>query len=236
MKRNILILIAACILSFSIGWISKPAPVLKTADLGSLLSGLRDGDSITLTEREIATGGITQNDSITPASKTIEAKDGGAFYWRGLSWFGQGGPEAATQHQGLNFDKNGELSSVGTNKGTGILERFWSWLKSVFWTVILIGLPLLFVGGLLVAYNPGGIGSYISRFVGWITGPIGAIFEFIHSHVTAKAPLATLQAAVDNFPTLINALPSRAPADTGEGFTDGQKATVLTIHSNTHQA
>jgi hypothetical protein len=52
--------------------------------------------------------------------------------------------------------------------------------------------------------------------------------------VEAKTTATTLQAAIDNFPTVIQALPARQPNEVGEGFTSGQKATVLTLHSQTH--
>lgn len=232
MKKFIPAVLILCVISFGLGWTLKPAPA-PHSDLAAIVAGMKEGDSFTLSEKELVTGGLEQRDSITPATKAIDAKDSG--WWnRTFSWWGQGGPEAATQHQGMSFDKSGNIATIGANKGTGVLERFWDWVKSVFWLVVIGGFVILVGGGLLIAFNPGGIGSWVSRALGWITGPIGAIYEAIHAHVTAKAPLAALQAAVDGFPGLIDALPSRDIAMSGEGFTDGQKKTVKTIHANTH--
>jgi hypothetical protein len=166
----------------------------------------------------------------------IEAKDGGGWWNRTFSWFGQGGTEAATQHQGIQVDAKGGMS-IGANKGTGVLERFWAWLRGAFWTVLIVGAVLLVVPAILVAIPAtSGIGSVMLRVVASIFGPLGSLVEWIRGKIVYQKPLTTLQAAVDAFPTLIQALPGRQPTDAGEGFTPAQKQAVLTIHSETHTA
>ena len=246
MKRSIPVIIIVAVLAFILGGVIGESGNTTTSitPFQQILSELKEGDSLTFSQQDMQDGGLIQHDTVTPSSHSIEATDK-AFYFRGLSWWGLGGPEAAAKHQGIQVNpETGNLESVGTNRGYGILESFWSWVKSTFWTVLVIGLLLLLVPAvLMVIPATSGIGSAILRVIASVFGPLGSLVEWIRGKVLYQAPLKDSATAVEDlvksgqdFKNLVEAYPTRSVTSSGEGFTTGQKTEIVEDFTKAHAA
>jgi hypothetical protein len=157
-----------------------------------------------------------------------------AVYLRVLSWWGQGGPEAATKHQGIGVGKHGEIT-IGGNKGTGVLERFWSWLKSTFWTVAIgTGGIAIVLGVLSVIPQTSKFATPVLRWLASLVPMLGSAVEWLRGKMVWKKPLDEVVDGGEIFKAKIAALPTRLPTETGEGFTAGQKGAVKQAFQDAH--
>ena len=106
-------------------------------------------------------------------------------FWRGLSWFGLGGPEAAAKDQGLTIE--GKNISAGQMRGYGWAEQLWTRIKSLFW-FLTFGAVALVVLLFIPVTAP--IASAIFRFLAALIPIVGSIFESIRAGIVYKKPLA----------------------------------------------
>ena len=219
---------AVAVVGFCLGWRCNQRPPAPPSDLSVAIATLKPGDTLTLTERDTRISAPTRSEVETGASRQITASDKGT-YNRGLSWWGLGGPEAASQHQGMTID-GGEFVG-GSHRGTGILERWWSWLKSVFWVGV-CGLVILFVLTFIPATS--GIAGKILRVLAAIPPIIGSVVERAVSQVKAVKPLEQVVEGGEEFKDAVAKLPERLPTETGEAYTVGQKAEIKRVFQNAH--
>lgn len=233
MKSTLIVVIAALFLGFMLGWSAHTPPAAASNDIQALISQMKPGDTLVLDEKDLITGGVDQHDSYEGPGRSRMASEK-KWYDRGGSWFGLGGPEAAAGDKGIN----GDDFQIGESRGPTIFARIWNSVKSIFWVLAFSGVGLVAVYFLVPAARP-----VISMIWKWVLGILTAGLSWIVVHakqgaalVEAKTTATNLQAAVDNFPSLVQALPARQPNELGEGFTQGQKDTVVTLHQSTHTA
>jgi len=220
------------LIAFAVGWGLRGAaetPRVKGGpDLVDLVAHLQPGDTLTMTETRKSGGAYARGETETGASRQIAASDKGA-YARGLSWWGLGGPEAASQHQGMKI-ADGEFTG-GSHRGTGILERWWSWLKSVFW-VAAFGLVALLVLSFIPATR--GVATAILRGAAAIVPIVGSTVEATISRFTAVKPLEQVVDGGEEFKDAVAKLPQRLATEPGEAYTVGQKAEIKRLFQDAH--
>jgi hypothetical protein len=141
-------------------------------------------------------------------------------YVRFFSWFGLGGPEAAAMDQGLTVSEGGLETEAGKQEGYGVLEKFWNWIKSVFWFGIfgvVILLLMLFIPGLAP------IAGGILRFLGSIIPFIGSIIERLVARFRFEKPLKQTITGGQEFKQRINK---------SEKFSEEQKKLIKEIFTD----
>ena len=144
-------------------------------EIQRLIAGMKEGDTVEINLQE----------NQTPESGTSTGSKGADVlikedkaYFRAFSWFGLGGPEAAAKDQGFaDISKGGtEVGSVGQQKGYGILEQLWNWIKSVFW-VLVFGAIILGVLAFVPATAP--FARAVWRIIGSIFPVLGSATEWL---------------------------------------------------------
>jgi hypothetical protein len=194
---------------------------------------MKPGDTLTFNERDVTTGGFEQGESYSGPSRVRDAKET-KWYNRTLSWFGTGAIDGAAGDQGLSND--GGDFSIGKSKGPTWLARVWNFLRGWFWIFAFTGLGLAVLYFVVPATQP-----IIGMIWKWVTGILTLGMSWIYTHVkqsnilnSTQTTATNLQAAVDQFPSVIQALPPRQANEVGEGFTQGQKTAVIALHQQTH--
>lgn len=177
---------------FGVGAAGRPDDTLPDSALQTALANLQPGDTLVLDIHDFRQAESVDGATTGGSAHEIAVSDD-AWYTRAMSWFGQGAVEGATQRQGVSLDAEGNIIA-GTNKGTGALERFWSWLKSVFWVgaFALIGLLVL-----TIIPATSGIAGKILRFLGGFLGPIGVGIENIVHRVRETKSRTAFVTAVE---------------------------------------
>jgi hypothetical protein len=105
--------------------------------------------------------------------------------------------DAAAMDQGFNdIQKGGKsVGSAGAQHGMGILERFWAWLVSWFWT-LLIGGGLVLGALVVMTFIPTTslFATTVLKWLGSVLPVIGAaIYKLIGAATTKKATTAFTQ-------------------------------------------
>jgi len=165
----------AAVLFFAMPGSAPPPESVNVAQMAQEASRAFPGSevAITYTETEAAS-----TDSRSGNTAVGESKKS---FWRGVSWFGLGATEAAVQDKGIVA--NG--TSLGRSEGYGVLERFWAWLKGVFWFGA-FGLLGLLVLTLIPATSA--IASTILRAIASIVPVLGSVVERVFSVVKFEIP------------------------------------------------
>jgi len=139
-----------------------------------ILDNMKEGDEVVVDLNEIK----------TPEQRTVTGAIGAGVkmkseraYFRGMSWFGLGGPEAAAKDQGFsNITAGGtSVGASGQQKGYGILEQLWNWIKSVFWAVT-FGAIILGILAFVPATAP--FARAVWRAIGSIFPIFGSVTEW----------------------------------------------------------
>lgn len=166
-----------------IGFGSGAATVLWQQDDGSVIhdkfsqaiASLEEGDSLELTIQEGATGSYMTSDG-----EIVEIKTPSRDYFRGMSWYGLGAIEGAVKDQGMQDLKIGtsNIGQIGGQYGYGVFESWWSWIKSLFWSIfwfILIVSIVLVNMSFIPATAP--IAHGILRAIAGIFPVLGSVVE-----------------------------------------------------------
>ncbi|MFW6172384.1 MAG: hypothetical protein ACOC5T_01380 [Elusimicrobiota bacterium] len=142
----VVLLIAAGTIGYVIGSQPNPTPQspqekLPKDPVKRLLMNMSEGDSVIVNLEEKQTP--EHKETVGSQGANVSMKSDRA-YFRGLSWFGLGATEAAAKDQGFSgIQQGGEIvEGAGQQKGYGILEQLWQWIKSVFWTLAFVGVVL----------------------------------------------------------------------------------------------
>jgi len=179
--------ITLVVASFFVGKHFSPE---KKNDLSSIVSQMKNGDSLVISESEVIKGERESTDN----SIRIDDK---ATYSRICSWFGLSAVEGAAKHQALDLNKDGSIS-VGGNKGYGVIETLWVWIKDVFVT---FGFILLIGGVVLVAMmfipQTSAFANSVIRIIGSFIPGVGSFIENIFARFKYKKPLTETIEAID---------------------------------------
>ena len=166
-----------------------------------LAIGCQTNNAVTPNEQPIAVAseaidslppGVTiKYELIERNTPSTEKHQGGAVnvgadksFWRGLSWFGLGGPEAAAKDQGLNID--GKAISAGQMHGYGWAEQLWARIKSLFWFLTFAGVALVVLMFIPVTAP---IAGAIWRGIASIIPVFGSITEAARARIKLRKPL-----------------------------------------------
>jgi len=148
---------------------------------------------------------ITVDEGTTPMYEYSEGETVGIgsdkWFNRTLSFFGLGAVEGSVQDKGLLINDSGSSGVMGRSEGFGILEKFWQWLKSIFWTLSFIGLGLVI---LLFIPATSSIASMILRFIGSAIPFFGSLIERIFSGLKLGRPLKQIISGGQKFKTAID--------------------------------
>ena len=112
---------------------------------------------------------------------------------RMFSWFGLSPREVVAKKQGIQVAEH--TIGVGQAKGYGVLETFWTRVKSLFW-VILIGLAVLGIMAVLPFPAVSGVARSILRGLASIPPFLGSIVEKTISYFKVEKPLKQTVAGV----------------------------------------
>lgn len=191
------VLITACMFAagVGIGWHAAQGRV-EAAPYQSLLRNLPVGSSVE----------ITMDETTTPARESSKGESVGIKsnrdYWRGFSWFGLGGPEAAVKDQGFTVGDSGSQAAFGQQKGYGILEQLWNTIKSFFWVGI-IGLLVLVALTFIPA--TAAIAGTILRGLASLVPVLGSVVEKIVAVFHWKTPFVETVAGGQLFKSKVRA-------------------------------
>ncbi len=179
-EKAIVIAIFCVVIGFAFGaatvsWQQGVDNDVPTDKFSQAISSLEDGDSLELTIQEGATGSYMTSDG-----ERVEIKTPQRDYFRGMSWYGIGAIEGAVKDQGMQDLKIGtsDIGQIGGQYGYGVFESWWSWIKSLFWSIfwfVLIGSILLVVLSFIPATAP--IAHGILRGIAGIFPVLGSVVE-----------------------------------------------------------
>jgi hypothetical protein len=209
-----------CVLAFGAGRLTAPSPAATGTNesVAAMIAALKPGDTMVLDDYEMSKAGIDKSATLTGPTSPVVASDE-AWYNRMLSWAGLGGPEAASKHQGMTVDAQGKFVSQGA-RGYGLLEQTWSWIKSAFWLLAIIGLAL-FVLTLI---------PFTAPIAGRILRGIASIIPIVGSMTERLVASAKESKCGDKYELLVDALPARLTTEIGEGYTLNQKAQIKKVY------
>jgi hypothetical protein len=225
-------IVFTAILFFMVGWYAH-TPTAPQNDVAKMVANMKPGDTLTFNERDIQQGGFEQGESYAGPVRTKDATEK-KWYGRWLSWMQGGAVEAAAGDQGIQTS-DGDFS-IGKSKGPSWLAKLWYSINNWFWVFVFLGLGSVVVYFIVPAARP-----IISMVGKWLLGIVTGGISWVALHlkqgaalVNTQATATSLQTAVDKFPSLVQALPARATNETGDGFTQGQKDSVISLHQQTH--
>ena len=150
------------------GYYVGKTSIVDTSSIKSLIKQLPDGSEVTISYENGETPSVHQwtGSSISAKSET--------WLNRTFSFFGEGAIEGFDKMKNMTVTDQGV--NFGEQRGYGVLEKWFSRLKSIFWVGVIL-LIVLFVAAFIPALAP--IATTILRAIASIFPIIGAGVEHI---------------------------------------------------------